>query len=94
MDPNFNRLSTVHDALSDASQERIVRDGSVQMAVGSFKCEERTQANAMDICAMNGTSLSAFLRNCCRRLVADYQPRIPTGAAPIGVPEGVKEKKG
>jgi hypothetical protein len=74
-------LSTVHDAIRESSLE--VRKPEEVLAVASYKIDKKTQEAAAQICETNGTSLSSFLRWCCKLLVNDYKG----GDLPVGFRE-------
>lgn len=38
----------------------------------AFTCDPRTVFYVMEICRANGTTMSSFLRACCRQLVEEY----------------------
>lgn len=62
-------LSRIHDAIQDAALEGRPTE---TLTVSSFKAPPRDLELASEICSRNGTNLSAFLRNCVKRLNADY----------------------
>lgn len=64
-----NQLSTVHDAMSLAQNERA--DTKEPYTV---KVSPELRELAQGICERHGTTLPAFLRGCMSVLVADYLP--------------------
>jgi hypothetical protein len=52
--------------------------------VQSFQIERRLKDILDEICRSNGTTASAFLRECCRRLVSEYE------TLEVGSPKWIK----
>lgn len=68
-------LKNVHELLHEAALDgRPSKEEAEGWEPTSFRehPEWRTEADA--ICRQNGTTLSAFIRKCCRQLVKDYRP--------------------
>lgn len=62
-------LPNVHEVLGESRFE----EKPEAMPVCSFRLETDLEETARAICEANGSSLSAFLRSCCRQLVSDYR---------------------
>lgn len=63
------KLTNVHDALRRA--QRAEQDNS-PMVNANFKMDARKKEHCEQICAKNGTTFSAFMRQCADGLLADY----------------------
>lgn len=71
-----DQLHNVHDAMEEAALEV---SKSPKMVVGSFKIEPEFKELTAKICKSNGTTMSRFLRQCCRKLIEDYQGKRADG---------------
>lgn len=65
-------ISTVHDALNKAAESSPLQSSENPSRTVSFRIPESERALASDICTIHGTTLSAYLRHCCRLLIQDY----------------------
>jgi len=66
---------TLYDACADDSERMERRYRKLQhpnLMTASFVCERDLKAALDMICRENGTTSSAFLRQCARRLVTEY----------------------
>ena len=66
-----DKLSTVHDAVNQASIDLTPENPA--MVVATFKIHQDDKDSAQDICVRNGTTLSSYLRQCCKKLISDYK---------------------
>lgn len=71
---NFNsdpetKTTDVHEAMSSAATEftHVKKDAMV-----TIKMESQLKALTEQICENNGTTISGYLRSCCKALVQDY----------------------
>lgn len=62
-------LTTVHDALSNASGEIKAPEG---LHPATYRVTPQIKELAERICEQNATTLSQFVRKCCEGLVEDY----------------------
>lgn len=73
-------VSTVHDALSRAVESEKNR---VALVNANFKVNPLHKESAEGVCEKNGTTLSAYLRECVSVLLLDYYG--PKKAAELGI---------
>lgn len=73
-------VSNVHQALSRAVDSERNR---VALVNANFKVDPLRKETAEGICAKHGTTLSAFLRECCDVLLLDFLG--PKEAAKLGI---------
>ena len=81
----MEHLHNLHEVLHDAGFQEIMLQSSCEYQyegcrqvtrkpyVQSFQLEQLLKEQLDVICRSNGTTTSAFLRECCRRLVAEYE---------------------
>lgn len=74
MHEDEDRLSTVHDAMSDAAASPEPAENDPNMVVQTFRIPQGLKDDVRRICEANGTTLSSWLRECCERLRSDYRP--------------------
>jgi predicted DNA-binding protein len=89
-------LHTLHEVLQDAGYQEMMFQSSSEYQyegcrqvtrkpyVQSFQLEQLLKEQLDVICRSNGTTASAFLRECCRRLVSEYE------AIEIGTPRWIR----
>lgn len=65
-------LSNLHEIMQDAALE-TEKDSKAMVPV-TLKIYEDEKDIAKNICEMNGTTISAFLRNCLKQLIKEYRP--------------------
>lgn len=63
------QLTNVHDAMNRA---QVSERDRVALVNANFKIHPIKKEVAEQICAKNGTTLSAFLRECVEGLISDY----------------------
>ncbi len=66
---DVNKVTSVHDAMQNAQLESSQRNDMVNC---TFKVPPHIKGLAEQICERHGTTISVFLRECCRGLVKDY----------------------
>lgn len=64
-------LKNLHEVLSDATHENSPRVKDVNTATSVRLGELGPLVN--EICQQNGTTISAFLRQCCHTLIREYR---------------------
>lgn len=63
-------LQNIHEVLAES---RFHDDDELPMGNCTFRVDPELEDQAREICRMNSSNLSRFVRGCLRQLVADYR---------------------
>lgn len=65
-------LKNTHEVLAESAFKKESTDASTHVI--STKVTQQIKDDISKICAMNGTTVSKFLRNTCENIVKEYAP--------------------
>lgn len=68
----MNQLSNLHEVVSESAQEPKKLEESPNLCVVSTKLSTEALDELKKITKANGTTVSAFLRQCCHKVIEEY----------------------
>ncbi len=69
---SFAKVTDIHEAMTHAVDATFKPENQEKLVQGSYRVSPIVKEKAEQICASNGTTLSAYVRACTEALVRDY----------------------